>query len=276
MRNKLSICIMALLVMFPGGVFAAETIRINGSGSALDMLKPLVEAYRKNNRDIRIEMEKPLGSSGAVKALLADALDLVVSSKPLKPEDVAKGALLKEYGRTPLVIITEKSVHKGNITTKELEEIYTGTTTQWQNGEKIRIVMRPREDIDTLILRGLSPGMNKAITESQSQPGMITAVTDPEAYTAVSKTPGALGATGLTSVITEKLILNTLSIDGVKPTPENLASGAYRLFKEINFVTTSKTKPAAHKFISFVYSPQGRSIAKKSGVLITAGANSNK
>jgi phosphate transport system substrate-binding protein len=268
--------IVALLVLFPGGAFAVETLRINGSGNALDMLKPLIEAYRKNNRNISVEMQKPLGSSGAVKALLADALDVVVSSKPLKPEDVAKGALLKEYGRTPLVIVTEKSIRKSNISTKELEEIYAGITSNWPSGEKIRVVMRPREDVDTHILRGISPGMNKAITASQSQHGIITAVTDPEAYTTVAKTPGALGTTGLTSVITEKLVLNVLSLDGIKPTPENLASGAYPLFKEINFVATSKTKPEALKFLSFVYSPQGRSIAKKCGVLITAGVNSNK
>jgi phosphate transport system substrate-binding protein len=271
-----ALCIVALLLMFPGRSSAAETVRINGSGSALDMLKPLVEAYRKNNREISIVIEKPLGSSGAIKALLANALDVVVSSRPLKPEEITKGAQAREYGRTPLAIITEKSVRKHNITTRELEEIYAGKTSHWPSGEKIRLVLRPREDMDTHILRGLSPAMNAAITAAQSQHGMIISVTDPEAYTAVAKTPGALGATGLASIITEKLQLNTLSLNGVKPTPENLAGGTYPLYKEINFVTTPATKPAALKFVSFVYSPQGRSIAKKCGILITAGVNANK
>ena len=99
---------------------------------------------------------------------------------------------------------------------------------------------------------------------------MIIAVTDPEAYSAVAKTPGGLGTTGLISIITEKLPLNVLSLNGIRPTPKNLASGAYPLFKEISFVTTARTPPATLKFISFVYSPQGRAIAEKVGVLVTA------
>jgi phosphate transport system substrate-binding protein len=121
---------------------------------------------------------------------------------------------------------------------------------------------------DVNILRGLSPGMKSALIKAQSYHGMIDAVTDPEAYMTVSKIPGGLGATALVSIITEKLPLNTLSLNGVRPTQKNLASGAYPL--EIKFVTTPKTIPAALQFLNFVYSPQGRSIAEKIGILATA------
>jgi phosphate transport system substrate-binding protein len=272
----LALCVCLLGTTLSGSSFAADLIRINGSGSALDMLKPLVKAYLKSNPDASIAMEKPLGSSGALKALLAGALDIVVGSKKLKPEESAKGALLREYGRSPFVIVAEKSVPKKNITTKELEEIYTGTMAKWSNGENIRLVLRPQEDIDTQILRSLSPGMHKAMTASQARHGMVIAVTDPEAYSTVAKTPGGLGATALTSIVTQKLPLNVLSLNGVKPTLKNLASGAYPMFKEISFITTSRTTPAALKFLDFVYSPQGRTIAEKAGVLITAAENTTK
>jgi phosphate transport system substrate-binding protein len=269
-------CIVSFSIALPDSCPASEIIRINGSGSALDMLKPLAEAYRKTNREARFVIEKPLGSSGAVKALLADALDIVVSSKQLKPDDSAKGAQLKEYGRTPLVLVTENNAGKKDITTKELEDIYEAKTTEWKSGEKIRLVLRPKEDIDTSILKGLSRNMNDAVTAAQSRPGIFVAITDPEAYAAIAKTPGGFGATGLTSIITQKLPLTTLSLNGVKPTPKNLASGAYPLYKEISFVTTAKTPAAALKFIGFVYSPQGQAIAEKTGVFVTAGAKAGK
>jgi len=259
-----------------GICLAAETVRINGSGSALSMLKPMVAAYLKSNRDVRIEIEKPLGSSGAIKALLAGALDVVASSRAPKPEEVAQGAQLRAFGRTPLVIVTEKSVNKLNITTKELEEIYTGKNSKWQNGETLRLVLRPRKDADTHILRGLSPGMNDAVNASLVRPGMLVAITDLDAYTTISKTPGALGASGLTSIITEKLPLNKLTLNGVAPTPTNLANGSYPLYKPIDFVTGSRTTPEAQKFINFVYSPQGRAIASKVGVLVTDEKKVNK
>jgi phosphate transport system substrate-binding protein len=259
-----------------GSCIAAETVRINGSGSSLSMLKPMIEAYLKTNRDVRIEIEKPLGSSGAIRALLAGALDVVASSRALKPEEVAQEAQPREYGRTPLVVVTEKSVQKLNITTRELEEIYTGVNSKWQNGETIRLVIRPREDMDTEILRGLSPGMNNAVTTSLSRHGMIVAVTDLDAYTTISKTPGALGASGLTNLKTEKLPLNILTLNGVAPTPKNLANGSYPLSKGIYFVTSSRTSRDAQKFINFIFSPQGRAIASKVGVLVTAEKEVNK
>jgi phosphate transport system substrate-binding protein len=265
-----------LFITLSGSCLAAETVRINGSGSCLDMLKPIVEAYLKTNRDVSIEIEKPLGSSGAIKALLAGTLNVVVASRSLKPEEIAKGAQLREFGRTPLVIVTEKSVDKLNITTKELEEIYSGITTKWQNGKNIRLVLRPKEDVDTHILRDLSPGMNSAMTAAQSRPGMIVAITDIDAKETISKTPCSLGASGLTSLFTEKLSLNALTLNGVEPTPKNLASGAYPLFKAISVVTSSHTTPEAQKFINYVFSPQGRAIASKVGVLVTAGKKANK
>jgi len=267
----LALCAGLLAVALCGNCRAADaTIRINGSGSALDLMQPLVKAYQKANPSASVAMEKPLGSSGALKALLAGALDLVAASRQLKPEETAKGAQLRKYGRTPQAIVTHKGVPKQDITTRELEEIYSGTSTKWSNGENIRLVLRPKEDIDTAILRALSPGMATSLAAAMARPGMVVAVTDQEAYAAVSKTAGGLGTTGLTSIITQKLALNVLSLNGVKPTLRSLASGGYPLSKEISFVTVPGTSPAALKFLDFVYSRQGRHIAEKAGVLITA------
>ena len=266
----------ATLLLFPAVCPAAEAISINGSGSALDMMKPMIAAYRKNNKDVRIFMEKPLGSSGAVKALLAGALDVVISSKPLKPEELAKGAKLQPYGKTPLVMIAEKKVRKRDVTTRELEDIYTGKMATWPNGEIIRLVLRPREDIDSTIIGRLSPALANAMDCARSRPGMIVAVTDPEAYTTVSITPGGFGATGMASIIAENVPVTSLTLNGVAASPKTLASGAYPLAKEISIVTTPKTPAAAHKLISFMLSPQGRAIAAKTGVLVTTGAAARK
>jgi phosphate transport system substrate-binding protein len=264
------------ILALPGIGMATDMITINGSGSALDMMKPMIAAFKKSNKNVQITMDKPLGSSGAVKALLAGALDLVFSSKPLKPEEIAKGAQLQLYGKTPLVIITEKNVRKANITTSELEDIYSGKSSAWPNREAIRLVMRPSEDVDSKIISTLSPSMATAIRAAHSRPGMLVAVTDPEAYTAITKTPGAIGASGLTSIITEKLQVTSMTLNGVTASPQTLSKGTYPLSKEISIVTTPKTSSAAQKLINFMHSPQGRSIAEKAGVLTTGGQTPHK
>jgi len=137
------------------------------------MLKPIMEAYRKDHRDAIFQMELPLGSSGAIKALTAGAIDIAAVSRALKPEEIARGIKLKSFGKTPLVIVTEKKVPLKTISTGELEKIYSGKTINWPNGEAIRVILRPKEDADTKILASFSPGMAEAISRARQRRGGI-------------------------------------------------------------------------------------------------------
>ncbi len=265
------VLLVAIISGGPTHALAGETVRINGSGTGLEMMKLLIQAYVKSDPEILFEMEKPLGSSGAVKALIAGVLDIAVSSKPLKPEEAAQGAKLSYFGKTPLAIVTGSNVPVSNISIEELESIYSGRTRKWPNNENIRVVLRPLEDIDTKILRGLSPGMDEAIVQAQSRRGMITAVTDPESNQAVANTIGGIGTSGLAGIMVEKAALKILSLNGVKPTIVSLAEGRYPLAKEIHFVTTGKSSESARKFLDFIYSEKGRAVVKNIGVLTAAG-----
>ncbi|MBT0665585.1 substrate-binding domain-containing protein [Geobacter pelophilus] len=270
--------IVAVVVLLGGlqTVEAADTIRINGSGSALDMLRPMISAYRKANPGVTIIMEKPLGSSGAVKALLAGVLDIVVSSKNLKPEETQQGAIAREYGRTPLLFVTNMDVKKDNFTLQELKEIYEGKMLSWPDGKPLRLVLRPEGDIDTKIIRGLAPAVDAAVTVAMKRHGMKVAITDPDLIETVAKTPGAVGATSLCTLLVLKPKLNPLALNGVKASTRNLSDGSYPAAKEIRFVTTAKSPLAATRFLDFVYSAKGRGIAEKSGVLLTAQTQAAK
>lgn len=249
---------------------AQDRIRINGSGSCLDLLKPLIQAFEAANPAVRIEMEKPLGSSGGIKALLAGKLDLVASSKSLKPEERARGAQSRDFGRMPLAIVARMEVPKTDLTTQELEGIYALRVTTWPDGRPIRLVLRPEGDADTIVLRSFSGAMDRAMTIARRQEGMIAAVTDPEAIEAIERAPGGFGVSGLPSLIVGKPRLKVLSFNGVLPTKDSLASGAYPLAKDLVFVTADKPPAPVRSFLEFVYSPKGRSIAEATGLQVTA------
>ncbi len=255
---------------------AEQTVRINGSGTGLEMMKPLIEAYVKSHPGVKFEMEKPLGSSGAIKAVIAGVLDIAVTSKPLTKEEEARGAVISIFGRTPLAIVAGRNVPENNVSTADLENMYSGVTRRWTNGENIRVVLRPQTDIDTVILSGLSPGMAKAIVRARSQQGMFMAVTDPESNEAVLKIGGSIGASGLTGIMAGKLPLRILSLNGVMPATEALADGRYPLSKDLNFVTRGRLTQAAADFLDFTYSKKGRAIVGKVGVLVTAGRKAYK
>jgi len=272
-------CFGLLYVLIPGGqsnAFAGEAIRINGSGTGLEIMKPLIEIYVKAHPGVTFEMQKPLGSSGAIKALLAGSLDIAVTSRPLKPDEAARGAKVSALGKTPLAIVANRSVSQRNILTSELEAIYSGAKRKWPNNENIRVVLRPSEDIDTKILRGLSPGMDKAVSEAHRQQGMIMAVTDPESNEMIMKTDGSIGAAGLAGIMAGRISLNILSLNNVMPSPAVLADGSYPLAKDIDFVTTGRLPDAAAKFLDFIYSEKGRAVVERLGVLVTAGRKARK
>jgi phosphate transport system substrate-binding protein len=270
-RSFFFILLNILIFGWQANVFAGETVRINGSGTGLEMMKPLIEVYQKSHPRVRFEMQKPLGSSGAIKALLAGYLDIAVTSRPLKPDEAAKGAKVSTFGRTPLAVVANKTVSKTNILTKELIAVYSGTARTWPDGENIRVVLRPLEDIDTKILRGLSPGMDKAVSEAQKRRGMIMAVTDPESNEVISRTDGSIGTAGLTGIMVSRIPVNILSLNGVMPSTAALADGRYPLAKDLNFVTIGKLPGAAAEFLNFIYSGKGRAVVERIGVLITAG-----
>jgi phosphate transport system substrate-binding protein len=225
---------------------------------------------------VTIIMEKPLGSSGAIKALLAGVLDIAVSSKTLKPEEISQGAVAREYGKTPLLFATNMDVKVKDINTKDLADIYAGRKLAWGDGSPLRLVIRPEGDVDTKIIRGLSRDIDAAVSESMKRKGMITAVTDPELVETVSKTPGSIGATSLCTMIVGKPKLNPLSLNGVKPTTKALADGSYPIAKDIRFVTTSNIPPAAAKLLDFIYSSRGQRIAEKAGVLMNISQKAGK
>lgn len=260
------ILINLLLFAYPSNSLAWDKIRVNGSGTCMAMMKPLMEAYGNANNHILFKMEKSLGSSGAIKALLAGAIDIAVVSRPLKPDEINHGLRSRHYGKTPLVIVTGKKVPLQTITTGEIEDIYSGKTAKWSNGETIRIILRPIEETDTKIMRGLSPGMAEAIARAHHRRGMRIAMTDSESIEAVSGTTGAIGVSTLIHVLVGQFPVNVLALNGVKPDRSNQANRSYPLFKDIIFVTTSQTSGATEKFLNFVYSRKGRSIAEKNGV----------
>lgn len=268
-RLLLAVCPLAVA---PPASADGWLVRINGTGSGLDLMKPLLAAYAAAHPGTRVEMNPPLGSSGAMAALLAGDLDLAVLARPLRPEEEARGARATPYGKTPLVFVTHRDVPKESVTTAELEEIYAGRKTRWPDGTPIRVILRPEGDTDTKLVRSLSSGLQRADVQAHGQPWALVAVTDLESNELVAGTPGAIGAATLTSAIVEALPLRRLALDGVEGTREAVLAGRYPLAKDITFATVAGKSPAARALIEFACSVQGRAVAERSGVVVTAGA----
>jgi phosphate transport system substrate-binding protein len=231
-------------------------------------MKPMLQGLASVEPGLKAKVDPPLGSAGAMRALLAGALDLAVISRPVRPEEAGQGATAREYGRTPLLVVTHAAVKRRDVTVGELVEIFEGRLATWEDGERIRLVLRPEGDADTRLLTSLSPALRRADAAARRQPWALIAVTDPEASQLVATTPGGLGAASLTSLIVEGKPLHALTLEGVEGTLETLASGRYPLGKTVIFVTTPRSPAGAQAIVDFAFSAKGRAIAAQAGVLV--------
>jgi phosphate transport system substrate-binding protein len=274
--NFVQRCIRCISVLLPAimlngtlsaAVQAEDVVRVGGAGSGLGAMKILAEAFERSHPGTRIKVLPSLGSSGGIKALVHGALDVAVSGRPLKGEELKTGVVAVELARTPFVFVVHNKVNKRDITTRELEMIYNGQLLKWPDGTRIRLVLRPASDTDSIIIGTISTKLEQAVKAASVRHDMIMEVTDQEAAEAVSKIPGALGASTIAQIETEKLPLKVLSFNGITPTLDALAAGRYPVTKPLYLVTAPKTPTAALQFVQFTRSAQGRAILAQTGAL---------
>ncbi len=258
---------MALLLLSPLAATAAEVVRVSGSGTALGPMARLAEAFERANPDVRVKVLPSVGSSGATKAVAAGALDLGLSGRALRPDELATGLAAAEVARTPFLFAAGPRAGAAALDEAALARIYRGEVTAWPGGERIRLVLRPAADADTLYLRALSPALAAAVDAALARPGMLMAATNQECDALVARTPGALGPTTLAQLSTGAAGLTPLAWDGVEPTLANLASGRYRLSKPIVAVTRLHPGAAVTRLLAFMRSPEGRRTLEAAGCL---------
>ena len=249
---------------------AREVIRINGTGCGMALMMPLIAAFQKTRKDVRFEVQKSLGSAASLKAIARDALDVAVPGRALKAHEMADQLAWYEYGKTPYAVLTHRNAAVDNLTTGQFAAMYDGTLARWPNGDFVRVILRPEDDIDTKVLRGMSPEMDKAVTAAHARKDMLLGITDQESFDHLKKTSGSIGFVPLTMALSEPGSVNVSRLNGVQPTLANLSAGKYPYAKTIFVVTKKDASPAVRAFVEFLNSKKTRAMAARYGVLPSA------
>ncbi len=244
---------------------AEEVLRVSGTGSGLGTLQRLARPFAAANPGHRLQILTSLGSSGAISAVANGALDVGISGRALEAAEQALGLAELVYARTPFVFAVGPNTEVRSVTTREIVRIYRGELLTWPNGERVRVVMRPRGDVDTALVRAISPEVSAAVDVAYGREGLLVAVTNQECDDILSRTPGAIGPTSLTQIVTEEKGLVALAWNGVAPTTRNLASGAYPLSKTLRAVTRTPASPAVRRFLAFLRSREAARILEQAG-----------
>jgi phosphate transport system substrate-binding protein len=247
----------------------AETIRVGGTGAALEALRLAGEAFQKTHPQTSVAIVLGLGSRGGIKALHAGAVDIAISAPPAPAAE--PGLISMELGRTPIIFATASAGRGTGVTMADLVEIYSGRKTAWPDGSRLRVILRPNGDSDIAFLRALSPAMNRAIDDGFKLPGVKIAATDQDAANALGSIPGAFGVSTLVQVRAEARPLDPLPVGGVAPGLAALANGSYPYGKTLYLVARGESTVAVQQYLGFLASPAGRKLLTGLGLDVSPG-----
>ncbi|MBW8317983.1 MAG: substrate-binding domain-containing protein [Arenimonas sp.] len=267
-RPNLILIPLLLAGLLTGEPAVAQTLRLGGTGGAMPMAEHLAEAYAAQGGPT-FEIVPDLGSSGAIRAAGDGVIDLAISSRELKTEELARGLKSAPLARTPLVLITSHR-SPGAIKSVDLPGLFASENPTWPDGSPVRLILRPKSETDTAIFIAQFPGMAEALDAARQRPEIPVAATDQDNASAAEDLPGSLVQSGLSQIVTEKRNVRLVAIDGVEPTLENLEKGVYPYEKRYYLVYADKTATAAQGLLAFLRSEQGRLSLRETGSLTVA------
>ena len=262
--------LVVLITALSHSAWAASgtTIRIGGVGSALGAMRLLGDAFETSHPSVRVNVLPSIGSAGAVGAVNRGAIDIGLTGRPLQERERVLGLRVFEYARSPFVFVSNMDVIPDNITLEMVAEIYRGEFSHWPDGTRVRPVIRPQNDSDTLLLQEMSPKVKEAVDIAVSHSGYARALTDQENADMIQKIPGSFGTSTLTQVVAEKRYLRIFRLEGVAPGIKTLADGSYRFYKRFFIVTRPAPSDVVGEFIAFLESPEGRKLLESSGNIV--------
>ena len=259
--------VFAVSAFFNHAVAAStETIRSGGTGASIGLMYLLAESSGINDYNLAMEIVPNLGSGGGIRAVTKGIIDVSVSTRPLTAEETARGLTSILLCRTPFILVTANS-NNSALTLKDIADIYNGKLINWSDGERIRLVLRPKNDSDTRLLRGFSPAVRDGLNKMMERDGMVTMITDQNTADYIEKIPGALGTSSLSLVLSEKRPLYPIAIDGNQPDIKSLADGSYPFFKALHLVFKQNPNNKVSRFIDFIHTTKMQSLLIENGCL---------
>ena len=241
------------------------SITLAGSTSMEKFANALAESFMEVYPDVTVQAEFT-GSSAGIEAVLAGQCDIGDSSRSLKDEEKAKGAVENIVAIDGIAVVTDPSNTAADLTKDQLSQIDTGEITNWKDagGEDMPIVVVGRE---------AGSGTRGAFEELLKIEDACKYANELDSTGAVmakvASTPGAIGYVSL-DVVDDSV--KALSLEGVEATEENIKAGDYFLSRPFVMATKgeiSEQNDLVKALFDYVYSEDGDELVKSVG-LITA------
>ena len=247
-----------------GAADLSGTVTMAGSTSMEKFANALAESFMAKYPGVTVTAEFT-GSSAGIESVLAGSVDIGNSSRSLKDEEKSAGAVENIVAIDGIAVITDPANTVTALTTEQLKEIYTGEAKNWSDvgGSDGAIVVVGRE---------AGSGTRDAfeeLLEIEDQCAYANELDSTGAVMAkVAATPGAIGYVSL-DVLDDTV--QTIALDDVEPTEENIKAGSYLLSRPFVMATNGEVgaqSEAVQEMFAYLKSEEGQELIKTVGLII--------
>jgi phosphate transport system substrate-binding protein len=228
--------------------------------TARGVVEDVSKAWEKSGKG-RIEIQ-PFNTASGLDAVAHGLADIAGSARN------SAGGTEGDLVFTPvafdaLVMITHPSNGTGNLTVKQLHDIYFGKITNWKDvGGKdapinLYAVASPGDGVEYSLRRLIFGRGNQPVAAPRLY------VNTAKLEEAVTLDPNALGVTTLSGVASNSKV-KMVSVDGVRPSVSTVTDGSYVLYTPLYLVTNKESPKAAQitAFMEFLHTDQVRALAR--------------
>lgn len=258
-KIKYTVVAVVVIIIAVGGylVFSAEnsnTITIAGSTSAYPVVQALAIAYMEKHPNVHIPVSG--GDSGVgINSVRSGKIDIGTSSRNLTSSE-AEGLTQYVIGKDAISIIVNDKNPVNTISLKQLEGIYTGNITNWNqlggNNSSITPVTREvgsgtRADFENFVLDNNTFGS-----------GVQVATFNYGLLQTVAVTPNSIGYIAHDYLNNQ---VKQLEVNNISLTQQTVTNGSYPLTRQLLFLVKGTPNGNVKAFIDFSLSPEGQAIA---------------
>lgn len=271
MTIRKSIIMLGIVLAGMGAYAKSSVVQIKGSDTILNASQAIVEEYMKTNKKARIAVTGG-GSGVGIASLINKTADIAMASRNIKSSEVE--ALKKEginveevvLGYDGITVIINHGNHIKNLDKKTLAGIFAGEITNWKElgGDDAKIVVLSRDSSSGThayfkeeILRG---GDSKSVVEYGQD--TLYMPSNQAILQEVAKSKYAIGYIGMGYM---NDTVDSLAVDGVKPTFETVADKTYPIAREVFWYVDSARDGVTKEVVDFAVSSKGQEIVKEEG-----------
>ncbi len=260
---------LGVLTLCCSSLYAQNEIRIDGSTTVGPIVDAFVGAFGEKTPELKFSVKKT-GSGDGATALIDGRCEIAAMSRFMKADEYKKAVAA---GKMPVpfticmdgvCLIVHPSNPVRNLSKEQVKKIYTGEITNWKElgGSDLPIVAISRDTSS-----GTYEVFHQLALDSAKMGAKIEyANSNPQIFTRVSTTQGALGYVGLGFV---KSGVESVRYENVSPTKDSIASGKYKISRPLYLFTNGYPEPGSPllSFCNFFLTEEGQEIIEAKGFI---------